>query len=504
MVGIACAAVCGMLAASLGIIPVELFLFLSLFLLLAALLIPRIRRSSPVVFAVVASTAAVWFMVFAGDLSRKSIHRLAEDPPKTKVPLIGRICSFPEFHPYASGSRGTWCFEVASEGICISNVWKTCDGRVPVRLPAASDSPPAAYGQKVLLHGRLKKPLFPGRSGLELDLDPGARLRDLSAPSRLSPSVITRAWRDSVEKNLEEGIEGRGIQQAVLKALVLGVRGGIPPEVTAIFRRTGSVHIFAISGLHVGIVGLLLMLLLKSFGIPRDAAGLFLVPLLFAYVVSTGMKPSALRALTMAAVFLLAPLFRRKPDIPSSVAAAALLLLVLRPAELCSAGFVFSFLVVIFIVMVFSVVPERVVQQGGVVRTYVVSLVITALAAGLASLPLTALYFGTFSPVALVGNLMVVPLTFFIVLSGWLSILVPAAAAIFNHAALVFIDLLLLCVGWLDRIPGSCRTVPPPPMYAVVLWYASWIVLFTHARNVRQRALALAGAGCAVLLALTA
>ena len=63
--------------------------------------------------------------------------------------------------------------------------------------------------------------------------------------------------------------------------------------------------------------------------------------------------------MVMAGVFLLAPLFRRKPDIPNSVAFAALLLLMINPAQLQSAGFVFSFGVVIFIVMIFSAVPRQ-------------------------------------------------------------------------------------------------------------------------------------------------
>uniref|UniRef100_UPI00356B368F ComEC/Rec2 family competence protein n=1 Tax=Pontiella sp. TaxID=2837462 RepID=UPI00356B368F len=309
-----------------------------------------------------------------------------------------------------------------------------------------------------------------------------------------------RAWREAAAARLEVDIETLPLQQAVLKALVLGYRKEMPQETIAKFRRTGSVHIFAISGLHVGIVGLLLMLVLKTVGIPRDWLGIWLIPLLLVYVVSTGMKSSALRALAMAAVFLLAPRFRRKPDIPSSVALAATLLLLASPFELMSAGFVFSFTVVIFIVMVYTKVPKRWLQ-GPWLWSYAKSLAVTSAAAGLASVPVAALYFGTFAPVAMLGNLVVVPLTFCIVLSGWLSILLPVASGIFNHAAVVFINLLLISVDGMDRIPGSCWNVRPPPLIAVFLWYASFVYLFAHASRNRQRWAAAVCAACAIALA---
>jgi len=230
---------------------------------------------------------------------------------------------------------------------------------------------------------------------------------------------------------------------------------------------------------------------LKTIGIPRDRWGLLLLPLLLGYVMATGMKSSALRALAMAAVYFLSPLFRRKPDIPVSIAFAAILLLFFRPLEILSAGFIFSFTVVSFIVMVFAVVPKDFIFRGAgwvrAIRAYVASLGITSVAAFIASVPVTALFFGSFTTISLVANLIVVPLTFCIVLSGWLSILVPAASGIFNYAALVFINGLLGTTSVLAGLPGAHMHVPPPPLTALLFWYCGWIHLLVHARTTRQR-----------------
>jgi competence protein ComEC len=260
-------------------------------------------------------------------------------------------------------------------------------------------------------------------------------------------------------------------------------------------------HIFAISGLHVGIVGILLTIALKVLGVPRDRFAFWLLPLLVTYVVSTGMKASALRALSMAAVFILAPLFRRRPDVPTSIAVAAMILLFIDPMNILSPGFIFSFGVVISIVMVYSIVPEAWLQ-GGWIRNYTVSLVLTSLAASLVAIPLSALYFGTFCPISLVGNLLVVPLTFCIVLCGCLSLVSPWVNAVFNHAALIFIDLLLGSVSALDRIPYSSTRVDMPPVIALLLWFGGLIYLFTHATSALQRRYGITSMVCAVLLVL--
>ncbi|VGO13711.1 ComE operon protein 3 [Pontiella desulfatans] len=504
MVGGACAVAGGMLFASLGLVPIGLFFFGTLFLIGLAFLFRQNRFSSLLTFLVVAMVAASHFLVSGSRLEGgASVDRLRDRLPLGGVGVVGHVSGFPEYHPYRSGARGTWTFPLRLEGISISSGWVKSRGVIDVRITGARPESLVGHGQRVLLEGRLCRSLYPGGSTIQLELDHDGRQVVLSERNRFSPVVWGRAWRESAARRLEAGVGGYPLQQAVMKALVLGYRKEIPQETLSRFRRTGSVHVFAISGLHVCIVGLLLSIVLKSLGVPRDWIGVWLLPLLLFYVVSTGMKPSAMRALAMAGVFVLAPLFRRKPDVPSSVALAAVLLLIMRPAELLSAGFIFSFTVVVFIVMVFSKVPDRLLK-GGWIKGYTGSLVVTSFAASLASIPLAALYFGMFSPIALVGNLIVVPLTFCIVLSGWLSILLPVASSVFNFSGMVFIDLLLGCVRWLDRLPGSSWQVSPPPLLAVLAWYGSLIYLFTHASSRRQCWFAAAGVcGAVVLTALS-
>lgn len=486
------------LAAS-SLVSIEVFFFLALLFLVLSVVFRRNRYSIPLVFSVVIMVSACRFMVALPAVSNASVNQFGAGAPITNAGVVGRVSGYPHFYPYRSGKLGMWTFPLRCEGIQVSNVWKKRRGEIDVCVVGAESNRPICFGERLLLRGELRRRIYPGGNWVEIEVC-SDDYSVLSVPSRFSIIAWGYRLRESVASRLEAGIESLSVQKAVLKALVLGYRRQVPLETLDQFRRTGSLHIFAISGLHVGIVGLLLAIILKAIGIPRDWFGIWLLPLLFLYVLSTGMKSSALRALTMAGVFVLAPMFRRRPDIPTSVAFAVIVLLFFQPLELTAAGFVFSFVVVAGIVMGFSALPDQVLN-GGWIRNYSVSLVVTSFAASLASIPLAALFFGTFSPIALLGNLVVVPLTFFIVLSGWLSILLPFASSVFNYAAVVLINLLLGIVGWLDQFPYACFEVNPPPLVAVILWYGSLIYLFTHASCRTHRLYAIAGTFFAILWA---
>jgi len=499
LVGIALSMSGGLCMAAYGGLAPKQWIMASIVCIFVTAYLVRRRLPAFVVFVLVGCISGLWFLAAdANPAVRLLNERSSLSASNTSV--IGRVSGAPRFYPFKSGSLGMWVFPLHLEGVQDGDVWHRQMGDVDVRVMGETEHHPSALeGQRVWLQGQLEHRDYKG--GLPVGLK-------ISSPENCSMlpdagfSLIrwSRSWRESAAFRLEQGIEDKTGQLAVLRSLVLGYRNEIPEEIYACFRRTGSLHIFAISGLHVGIVGLLLIAALKTMGVPRDWFGVCLLPLLFMYVAATGMKSSAMRAMVMAGVFLIAPLFRRKPDIPTSVAFAALLLLLLNPMEIKSAGFVFSFVVVAFIVMVYSIIPESMLR-GGWLRNYGVSLTITSLAAGLASIPLTAYLFERFSPVSLVGNLAVVPLTFCIVLSGWLSILIPFASTVFNHAALAFINLMVWSVETLDGLPGSSFAIEAPPLGAVLLWYGSLVYLLVHAVRGRQRILGLAGTACSILWA---
>jgi competence protein ComEC len=155
--------------------------------------------------------------------------------------------------------------------------------------------------------------------------------------------------------------------------------------------------------------------------------------------------------------------------------------------EIHSIGFIYSFTVVSFIVLFFQIIPSAWLERGtgawGVFSRYGLSLVFTSFAATIASVPLTVLFFESFSTVSFLANLVVVPLTFCIVLAGWLAILIPILSIFFNAAAFVFIQALLGCVQFLGHWSWSYRQVGAISLFPVLFWYIGWIGLLLHFHN---------------------
>ena len=139
--------------------------------------------------------------------------------------------------------------------------------------------------------------------------------------------------------------------ESVMRALVLGYSGELDKKTRTLFSDSGTLHIFAISGLHVGIAAVVLIFLFKLFGVPRPYWGLVLAPFLVGYIVMTGAKVSAIRACLMAILVWVGPGFGRKPDALSSLALAAFILLGFDPDQVVAPGFVLSFVIVTGLVL---------------------------------------------------------------------------------------------------------------------------------------------------------
>ncbi len=141
---------------------------------------------------------------------------------------------------------------------------------------------------------------------------------------------------------------------SIVQAMLLGERSDIPADLKNDFIDSGTLHLFALSGLHVGVITVLLVVILKSIGVVRVYWGVILIPLLFAYVLVTGVRASTLRAFLMATTYLGAPLVGRRPDALISWSFAAFIVLLIEPLQIRDAGFLLSFSVVGFLIVFYK------------------------------------------------------------------------------------------------------------------------------------------------------
>jgi ComEC/Rec2-related protein len=274
---------------------------------------------------------------------------------------------------------------------------------------------------------------------------------------------------------------------------VLGATSEIPETLQDQFRQTGTFHIFSVSGLHVGMIAVILWQLLRAFAVDRRACVLLIIPALFFYSLITGWKPSSIRAATMTAIFLMGLASSRQSVPLNSLCAAAFLILAQSTNELFNPGFQLSVMVVAAILLLSSpiqrplraallpdpFIPAELWNGFQKARCSIAGmtsgLVAVSIAAWIGSLPLILGYFQLVSFSALVANPVIVPLSFVIMSTALLAlgcgVFSPFLAAVFNNANLALTHVMLAFIQTLAALPFSFVTLGMParaPLQVVV------------------------------------
>lgn len=339
-------------------------------------------------------------------------------------------------------------------------------GRVQVTFAPSRWAPEATYphverGDRLRVEGRLRPPPRPRNPA---DFDYGSYLERrgiyalLSVYDREAVGVVgaertvldrvTGAVRRYAEHYLQVLLPTeRG--RMVLSALVLGDRSRIDDATREGFARTGLMHLLAVSGLHVLLVGMVLYGLLRPLGLrlrlPRQAMEVARAAITMAvlglYMLITGGSASTVRAVVMAGLFIGGALLQRPANTLNALGVAALVLLVARPAALFDVGFQLSFAAVGAIVTLgrrfTEAVPGRWRRHKGVEWT--ASMVGVSLAATLGTMPVLLYHFGFVSFAGLALNLVAIPLTTgtlsaalaMLAFGGWAA----PVAGVFGYAA---------------------------------------------------------------------
>lgn len=204
-------------------------------------------------------------------------------------------------------------------------------------------------------------------------------------------------------------------------ALLLGQKESLGKEVKQAYSATGTQHILAVSGLHVGIIYSILLLPLTYFKQEghalRKSYLLLVMGLIWIYALMTGFSPSVVRAVVMFSLVTLGQMRKRKPSIWNILSFSALLLLVLDPGVRTDLGFQLSYLAVAGIVGLQPLILQLW-SPSSRALDYFWQMASVTLAAQLITSPLTIHYFHTFPSYFLLANLLIVPLSYLILCVG--------------------------------------------------------------------------------------
>ena len=311
--------------------------------------------------------------------------------------------------------------------------------------------------------------------------DEGGLIRHGVGNPILRAAQKSRAW---MRNALCRGLDDSPQVQDFLSGIVLGLRHQTPEDIEEPFQQTGTLHLFAVAGLHVGIVAALLWMLAMVVRLSRKWATALIIPTLFFYAAVTGLHVSSVRAAVMTSILLGGFFFERKAFLLNSLAAAAFFLLCWDTNELFSVGFQLSFMVVGAIVLfadpLFGFLQRCAAPDSFLPRSLLrgprhfmhVGLewlsrgASVSLAAWIGSLPFILWYFYIVTPVSLLANLVVVPVAFLVLAVALLSListpLLSWLAIVFNNANWVLARLVLGIVQFFAQIPGGHFYVDHP------------------------------------------
>lgn len=246
---------------------------------------------------------------------------------------------------------------------------------------------------------------------------------------------------------------------AMLKALLLGDKSGLDGDLKIGFAQTGTMHVMAVSGLHVGIVFAFMNGLLHVFFRKRWKLVGTLISLLalWFFALITGFSPSVSRACFMFSILAIGTQLNRNSSTYNSIACAAFTLLVIDPSSLFNVGFQFSFLAVLGIVSLQKPIRSLVKTNSWFISK-LLDLTAVSVAAQLATLPLALYYFGQFPVLFFLSNLLVIPAITVILYAGLCFILftkITVVAGVFAWLLKVYLWFVLQTVQVFQSIAYS-------------------------------------------------
>ena len=381
---------------------------------------------------------------------------------------------------------------------------------------------PLRYGKQITLTGVLQQPqdkrnpggfdyrAYLARRDVVGIVDAKGFLR-IGARGGFPPLRWIEALRIRTERVIDDIYTQKGgtvepsLHAQLLKGILLGKRSDLPTETLDLFRNSGTFHVLAVSGLHVGLIAMFCYFGFSLFRLPQKMLCLLTIAAVLIYACLIGFRPSVFRASLMAILFLFATLIDRDADIFNLLAFAALVLLLLNPQQLWDVGFQLSFVAVASIVYfvpkmegalrrLWENEDDSSSQDGisvltrfrnRVVKWLVLSYLVT-LAAQIGTTPLIAYHFFRTYPLGVLAGPFAVGLVSVIVAVGMVSVCIgfiwlPFAKllALLNHAV---ISIFLALIGMFGQTWGVVKLTPPT--LGIFVFYIACFFGIAHWRYV--------------------
>ncbi|MBN1176527.1 MAG: ComEC/Rec2 family competence protein [Dehalococcoidales bacterium] len=375
---------------------------------------------------------------------------------------------------------------LSTSAIRLESGWHDIEGMVLVFVPRY---PAYEYGDVLQVTGELATPPqlddfdyqnYLAHQGIHATLY-YPKIEVLDTGRGFAPLAWIYSLRGKLAENLAQALPEP--QASLAQGVVLGIRGNIPQDLRDDFSRSGTAHLLAISGLHLGIMaGIMLGIGIWLFGRRYYLYVWLALAAVWLYTIITGMNPSVVRGAIMASLFLIAEALGRQRSAMVALTFAAAVMVGVHPYILGDASFQLSFLAMVGLVFIFPVIREWgrglisrwLGEEGALVATVnvIVDTWSATLGAVIAIWPVVAYYFGIISLAGPLATFLALPALPCIIIFGGLAALVglalTAAAQIIGWLAWLFLSYMIAVIGGIGSSPLS--SVGVASIHPAVIW----------------------------------
>lgn len=395
-------------------------------------------------------------------------------PDGARVQVLGTLAA----HPDPSGAA-----EVRAAALVVAGSSRRCGSRILVRADEGAWVG-AGGGARIRVAGRW----------LAFPPDGGSLRRPRWAGTLVADSVVVLR-PPSVRSEPAATLRGRAQERigrlfpdhaGLVEALILAQRGGIDPAIRDRFARAGLAHLLAISGLHVGIIAGVLLLIGRVMRLGARWTAIAAFACTVGYVLFIGAPHPAMRAALQLGLITASRRLQRPSDRYTPLAAIAIFLVALDPLAILEPGFQLSFAGVAGLIAL----RRRFLTALSFFRVrYLQDSLATSIAATIATAPITALHFGSIAPIGIVSNVVAIPVVGAAVPAVAAALAVGAvhegAGRFLADGAALLLDVLGWTAAWAAELPGASVWVPRD---AVAAWALAAAAAYVVAATLRRSA----------------
>ena len=375
-------------------------------------------------------------------------HFLGKD--KVKAEIIGIIKSPAEARGVYYGKVSSrYVFEI--ETVEVSGLRLAVSGLALVRIQTEKDY---QYGDRLVVKGTIMRPGLPNEtSRLRPSLRSGLRSKNISVRAQSKTNFNYKQYLENQnifaiinasEKNVtllahdyksspvlkyaylvREKLKNMFLEKmplesgAFLRAILLGDRSELPKKLNESFRNSGTMHILAISGLNVALLAGAFLFLFKLLRIKREIYYILTMLSLVFLMVLTGSSASVVRATIMCIVFLTGRLLGRPIDAYNSLGVSAFIILAINPKDIFDIGFQLSFTAVWSMVYFMPKLTQFIKKDWNFhIKRHLLEPLAISISATVGTFPLIMYYFRMVTPIAVISNILIVPLMFVLMIGG--------------------------------------------------------------------------------------